>query len=668
MTPLAGAMLFAAMLLTLDGLRARRRIETLESEAERREDVLWDIRESEERIRSLIDGQGDLIVRRDPRGRITFVNEAFCRLAGRSRETLVGSAFRLPVVETGTREARDGAVARRDEAVETVEGVRWIEWQDVAVRGPIRGRPEMQSVGRDVTARRQAERAAAQARDAAEAANQAKSRFLATVTHEIRTPLGGILGMADLLLDTPLAPDQVTYAKAVKVSGETLLSLIDEILDLSKIEAGHLDLDEKPFDLIALIEDVVELLAPRAHAKGLEIAAHVGSGISRRIFGDGVRLKQVMLNLAGNAVKFTQAGGVAIHLAPEAGRIAFAVADTGIGIDPEQIPVIFREFEQADATPARRYGGTGLGLAISQRIVERMGGRLAVDSELGRGSTFHFTLPLPAAADQLREHAALPRGRRVLVASPSPIVGPTLAAMLTDLAMESMVESDLDAAMALIEEGSFDTALVDRGFGLKAVMAMAAKGAGGETRIIALVTPAERHDLDLLMVSGASGYLIKPVRSSSLIAQVARAPRPMPANDDAEASVPLTGVSVLLAEDNDVNALVARTVLARLGASVEWARNGGEAVAAHAAGRFDAVLMDMHMPGLDGAAATRAIRAAEEVAGASRTPVYALTANMREEDRAACLAAGMDDFLTKPLNRDDLVALLTLPRQPAKSA
>src|SRR6516225_1258798 len=404
----------------------------LEARLEEASDRNWEISEAQERAKSFFEAQGDVIVRRDASGAITYANEAFCALAGCSRQDLLATIFALPVEEQGEIVTLPDGTRMHDQKIATPGGARWIAWREVSVRTD--GGSEVQSVGRDMTDRIVAERALADARDQAEAASRAKSRFLAMVSHEIRTPLNGILGMADLLLDTTLTPEQTTYAKAVKSCGGTLLSLIEEILDFSKIEAGRLDLDIAAFDLPALLEEIVELMAPRAQAKGLEIAAHIEDAVPRRLVGDGTRLRQVLLNLAGNAIKFTEAGGAAILVAagPRPDEIRFAVRDTGIGIAPAEQSRIFHEFEQADLTAARRFSGTGLGLAISQRIVERMGGRIAVESAPRQGSTFGFTLALPRAATAAAPAAAAPdlSGRAALIVSASPIEAPLVARRL----------------------------------------------------------------------------------------------------------------------------------------------------------------------------------------------------------------------------------------------
>src|SRR5262245_17317215 len=360
-------------------------------------DANWELRESEDRVRSLLDAQGDLIVRRDADGRISYVNDTFCTLAGETPEALIGSTFTLPVLEQTEVTLLPDGTRVHDQTIATPAGPRAIAWREANVRGGDYARSELQGVGRDVTDRARAERALADARDQADSANRAKSRFLAMVSHEIRTPLNGILGMADLLLDTALTAEQTTYVKAVKASGDTLLSLIGEILDFSKIEAGRLDLEARPFGLAALVEELVELMAPRAHAKDIEVAAFVDDRLAADVTGDAAPLRQVLLNLAGNAVKFTETGGVAIVVEPGAqpDEVTFAVRDTGVGIAPDAQARIFEEFEQADGSSTRRHGGTGLGLAISQRIVERMGGRITIESAPGAGATFRFTVPLP---------------------------------------------------------------------------------------------------------------------------------------------------------------------------------------------------------------------------------------------------------------------------------
>ncbi len=378
-------------LLAADNARLEARIEELG-------DRNWELKEAAERSHTFLEALGDVIVRRDADGRISYANDAFCRLAGFGAQALIGRDIALPLLEQGPVAALPDGTRMHDQKIAAPDGPRWIAWRDVAIRDAASGVSETQSVGRDVTDRTEGEHTLAQARDQAEAANRAKGRFLAMVSHEIRTPLNGILGMSQLLLDTPLTPEQTAYAKAVKTSGDTLLSLIEEILDFSKIEAGRLDLAAQPFALDVMVEEIVELLAPRAQAKGLEIAASIDERVGE-VVGDLARLRQVLLNLAGNAVKFTEHGGVALIVAPGAapGEISFLVRDTGIGIAPEAQERIFEEFEQADGGTTRRFGGSGLGLAISRRIVERMGGSIAVESAPGQGARFGFTVVLPRA-------------------------------------------------------------------------------------------------------------------------------------------------------------------------------------------------------------------------------------------------------------------------------
>src|SRR5262245_48077285 len=394
---IGGALLLAAAATVALMLSRHRSITSAMRALEARNEELfehnWQLREAAERARSLLEAQGDLIVRRDNLGRVTYANDAFCALMGKPRVALIGSVVGLPILEQGPVAVQPDNTRVHDQKMAGDQGPRWISWREVAVRGEVS--TEIQSVGRDVTTRVEAEQALELARDLAETANRAKSRFLAMVSHEIRTPLNGMLGMAGLLLDTPLMPDQITYAKAAKTSGETLLSLIEEILDFSKIEAGRLDLEARPFMLATLVEEAIELMAPRAQAKDIEIASYVDEHLPVQVVGDAARVRQVLLNLVSNAIKFTDKGGVAViaERGDAENEIRFEVRDTGIGLKNEDIARIFIDFEQADGSSTRRFGGTGLGLAISKRIVERMDGRIVVSSKEGTGSIFRVSVP-----------------------------------------------------------------------------------------------------------------------------------------------------------------------------------------------------------------------------------------------------------------------------------
>ncbi|MEA2987221.1 MAG: hypothetical protein QOD94_3475 [Alphaproteobacteria bacterium] len=642
----------------------------LEQRNEELADRNWELRETEERARSFLEAQGDFIVRRDADGCITYANDAFCALAESDREVLLGSYFALPLLEQGNSAFSPDGARIYDQKVATAEGPRWIAWREVTVQ--LDGGAETQSVGRDVTDRTQAELALADARDQAETANRAKSRFLAMVSHEIRTPLNGILGMADLLLDTTLTPEQTTYAKAVKTSGDTLLSLIEEILDFSKIESGRLDLDARPFPLVTLIEEVAELLAPRAQAKSLEIAAYVDDRLPEQVIGDATRLRQVLLNLAGNAIKFTARGGVGIVAEPGAwpDEITISVRDTGIGIPAAQQERIFREFEQGDDGPARKFGGTGLGLAISRRIVERMGGGISVESAPSAGSTFSFTIPLAGIAESAAFTAPDLAGRAMLIVTAGAIEASLLARRLGRWGAGTCAVTEERVAGALLLERKWDAMLIDHALGATAIQSLLASAGHNVQQRIILIPPSARHELPELKQAGITSYLIKPVRAASLAARLLAAPDHAGEQADADGQTESTArprpgktLAILVAEDNDINALLARALLAKLGHRPAVVASGAAAIeswqAAQAAGApYDLLLMDLHMPGIDGFEATARIRAVEAERGSHRTRIVALTANASAEDREACLAAGMDGFVTKPLDREKLAEML----------
>ena len=476
--------------------------------------------------------------------------------------------------------------------------------------------------------------------------------------------------MADLLGDTALTPEQTTYLKAVKTSGETLLSLIEEVLDFSKIEAGRLDLAARPFPLAAFVEEVVELLGPRAQEKGLEIGCYVDERLPSRVVGDAARLRQVLYSLAGNAIKFTQKGGVSIVVEPAAqpDAISIAVSDTGIGISPQDQARIFLEFEQADGGSTRKFGGTGLGLTISDRIVESMGGSIAVESTPGQGSAFRITVALPSADEAGLTALAVPdlNGSDILIVAPALTEASLIARRLQRWGARAKIVPDEKVAAAILPERIWSVLLVDHVLGTEASRELA-RATSVPQRIV-LVIPAMRTELAALKEAGYTGYLIKPVRATSLAARLST-------NDGFEfgdtteiAEAPNAthvggGLSVLVAEDNEINALLTHALLIKLGHHPTVAANGAAAIECWLAARagdapYDRILMDLHMPGMDGLEAARRIRANEAEIGAPRTPILALTANASAEDRESCLAAGMDGFLVKLLDRERLAAAL----------
>lgn len=686
---LGASFLFALACLALATLSMRMRwlrkkMRKIELHNEALADRNWELKGAEEHARSLFESQSDLIVLRDSGGIITSVNDAYCALARKPREALIGTRFALPVLEQGTVAIEPNGTRVHDQKINSPLGPRWIAWREGLIRGDAHQPADLQCVGRDVTDRTETERALAEARDHANSANRAKSKFLAMASHEIRTPLNGIIGMSNLLLDTSLTAEQATYAKAVKTSGDALMALIDELLDFSKIEAGKIDLEQRPFALAALIEDITELLAPRAQARKLEVASYVDERLPQEVLGDAARLRQVLLNLAGNAIKFTPSGGVALIVEPGIwpGEVSFIVRDTGIGIAPEAQQRIFREFEQASEGTARNYGGTGLGLSISDRIVRRMGGRITLESDEGHGATFEFSIPLAAAhvSDSPAFIAPDLTGKSVMLVAPQSIEASLIARRLERWGAQTCTVADVSIARALLPERSWHAVLVDSSNGDTVLRDLGEAAMRHATLRIAMFTPAQRRDMTPATTAIYTGYLVKPLRVASLATRLAAASAALvpelpgeeaPTIDMPDTAAPSSAsphaLSILVAEDNEINALLIRSLLTRLGHQPVITTDGEQAleswIAADSAGTpYDVVLMDIQMPKLDGITATKRIRAHEAGRSPRRTTILALTANTLVDDRYACFEAGMDGFLIKPLNREKLAeALAAIP-------
>ena len=471
----------------------------------------------------------------------------------------------------------------------------------------------------------------------------------AAMSHELRTPLNGVLGMARLLEGTRLTAEQRTYVATLRESGEHLLGLVNDVLAFAKLGDGKVELHLAPVDIEGLLRSVCELLSPRAREKGLEIAWTVPAGTGR-ILADEGRLRQILLNFAANGLKFTQTGGVLLSVAPHGpGRLRFRVEDTGPGVAKAHREMIFEAFAQADPAHSQ-LGGVGLGLAIARRLAHAMEGETGVDTARGGGADFWFEAPFETLND---ERAGRPlAGRTIGVASPNPIVREAARRQVMACGARAVVAADLEALSRVLPPGV--VVLVDHALANGRRSLRAPQG----HRAIILLAPEERGRIARYRDVGFAGYLIKPLRRASMAERVLAAGEvghgPDGAPDDeriAQAAAP--GAHVLLVEDNPINAMLARTLLTREGCAVDHARGGDEAIAAAQVGRYDLIFMDMRMPGMSGVEVTRRLRAAGDV-----TPVVALTANAFEDDRHACLAAGMDDFLVKPLSPDALRGML----------
>ncbi len=595
----------------------------------------------------ILSSMGEAALLRDSSGAVLWVNDSFCALFGGKPDAWRGRDFGAPRV-------REGGERRRYEGETTTRrGRRWIEWEETALPG---GR--VLSIGRDITARREGEEALRGACDEALAARRAGKAFMAAVTHELRTPLNGVLGMAGLLETSELTPDQTEHVAAIRESGEHLLAMIGDVLDAARLEAGALELERGEVDCARLVRSVVELLAPRAFEKGLEIAATLDPALPECVTGDEGRLRQILFNLTGAALHRTETGGVTVaaRLTAAPGenlaRIELSVADNGPGF-PEEARVAMANPSLLHEADSGNAYNAGMGLLVARRLVAAMGGDLEVEEPAGGGARITARITFETARSGAAGEAEL-AGRTLVVASPSAVLRDSLCAQANTMGAEAVSAETPGAALQAMLGNPGAVLLVDADWRSRVKNAAQAASATG-----VLLRPDQRDLIPRLKSLNIDFYLMKPVRASSLAARMKgvepddEAARAMRGGGEAR---PVKGARILLAEDNRVNALLASTMMRGEGCIVDIVANGADAVAAVRRTAYDLVFMDMRMPIKNGLDAARDIRA---LGGAFRDlPIVALTANAFAEDREACLAAGMDDFATKPIDMDGVAALL----------
>jgi two-component system, sensor histidine kinase and response regulator len=656
------------------------------------------LHESEERIRLLLDSTAEAIYGMDRDGKCTFCNPATLRLLGYQKpEELLGKDMHEVVHHThadGTPYAqKDCNIAASLDKGEGIHSDQEVYWHADGTSFPVEywaypTRKEGEVVGSvvtflDITERKQAQAALLDAKEAAEAASRAKSEFLANMSHEIRTPMNGIIGMTDLALDTALTAEQREYLGLVKSSADSLLHVINDILDFSKIEAGKLELEETEFAIRDLFRDTLKTLAVRADKKHLELSMRVSSGVPQTVVGDPRRLRQLIVNLVGNAIKFTEAGNVIVDAelekpSGESVDLHIRVSDTGIGIPQEKQQVIFESFAQVDGSTTRRFGGTGLGLTISRQLVELMGGRVWVESEMGKGSTFHFTITFQHGTAKVSNQEqiagqALP-GLDVLVADDNTINRNILAEMLTNWRMRPILAEDGAGALRAMESARaaghpFPVVLLDAkmpGIDGFVVAERIQKGPTLAGSVI-LMLSADRHLIDAGRCHdlGVNAFLTKPIGQSELLDAILSVLGVSVAEERLiEVSAPVQQkpkgrrLNILLAEDNPVNQKLAVRLLEKAGHRVIVAGTGKEALAKwEKAGSpaFDVILMDIQMPEMDGMEATAAIRADEKSSG-RHIPIIAMTAHAMRGDKEKYLEGGMDGYVSKPVHPPGLFA------------